>query len=180
MRSEALFGLAEFAFLVRGGRGGRFLAIGDIIARNLEKKGAEKKRQKWDSRRADGQAEDRRDPTLRAISVDSWAAELLVLLRLVPFQDSSLDLGGGGKKSLSCKCTDVAKDKTIKTEGKRDLRLEKWRTMSFLPLFLSAPLAAWDWQDDSPGNSSIYKPTVWYCLFHPNLPLILRVEQIQI
>lgn len=69
VRSEALFGLAEFAFLVRGGGGGRFLAVGDVIARNLEKKRAEKKKGK--SETAAGQAEDRRDPTLRAISVDS-------------------------------------------------------------------------------------------------------------
>lgn len=44
MRSEALLGLAEFAFLVRGG--GSFLAVGDVIARNLRKKRAEKRRQK--------------------------------------------------------------------------------------------------------------------------------------
>lgn len=47
VRSEALFGLAEFAFLLRGGGGKhRFLAVGDVIPRNLKKEIAERKKTK--------------------------------------------------------------------------------------------------------------------------------------
>lgn len=47
VRSEALFGLAEFAFLLRGGGGKHcFLAVGDVILRNLKKKIAERKNKK--------------------------------------------------------------------------------------------------------------------------------------
>lgn len=41
VRSEAFFGLAEFAFFLRGGGGLRFLAAGDVVLRNL--KAAEEK-----------------------------------------------------------------------------------------------------------------------------------------
>lgn len=35
VQSEALFGLAEFALLLGRGGGRRFLAVGDVILRNL-------------------------------------------------------------------------------------------------------------------------------------------------
>lgn len=54
VRSEALFGLAEFAFLLRGGGGKhRFLAVGDVILRNLKKEIAEREKKKTKKQKSD-------------------------------------------------------------------------------------------------------------------------------
>lgn len=127
MRSEALLGLAEFAFLVRGDGGGSFLAVGDVIARNLQKQRAEKTKMR---RRTSGRA-GRRQKRSHAESNQRWLMSCRTISAPTPGSISRLVFGPrrrGEEKSLWCKCTNVAKDKAIKTEGKRDLRLEERRT----------------------------------------------------